>query len=372
MIIAVNTRLRKETQPEGYESFVFETLKRLTEKFSQHQFIFISDRPCDKGFIFAKNVTQIIARPGIKNSLQLQYWFNYKIPAVLRRHKADVFLSMEGICSIRTKKPQCLLLSDLCFIRHPLLLKKSQAGFYKKFTAAFLLKAKSIATLSAYSKSVLIDQYKLSTDDVDVITPGIDVIFKPLGLDEKEINKERYAVGKEYFLFSGNSNLHSNIINLLKAFSIFKQRQKSNMLLLIAGNPDESFTKDLNTFKYKNEVIVLADLSKEELAKITASAYALVYPVLYSDLALPPLQAMQCGVPVIAAYTGALRSICGNAALYVNPDDFKDIAENMMLVFKDEDKAKELVKAGKAISAKYHWDKTAGLLMQSILKAYNS
>ena len=144
------------------------------------------------------------------------------------------------------------------------------------------------------------------------------------------------------------------------------------MLLLIAGNADESFKKELKTYKFRNEVLLLENMAKEDLAKITAAAYAMVYPALYTDLALPPLQAMQCEVPVVAASAGALPSICGNAALYADPGDFKDIAENMMLVFKDEDRAKELVMAGKALLQQYQCDRSADMLMRSILKAINN
>ena len=98
----------------------------------------------------------------------------------------------------------------------------------------------------------------------------------------------------------------------------------------------------------------------------------MVYPVFYDSLAIAPLQAMQCEVPVVSSNTGALRELCGDAALYFNPEDFKDMAEKMMLVFKDENKAKELVRAGKIQSQRYDWDKTADLLWQSLLKAINS
>jgi glycosyltransferase involved in cell wall biosynthesis len=372
MTIAVNTRLRADEQPEGYENFMFEYLNRLTKKYTEHQFLFIFDKPYAESLVFSKNVTPLIAGPDTKNNLRLQYWFNYKVPAVLRRYKADVFVSMDGICSMRTKKPQCLLIPDLRFINDPSLLKKSRAGFYQKFMPSFLLKAKSILTVSAFSKSVIADQYKIDTDKIEVLNYGIDELFKPLGPDEKEIIKETYSKGKEYFLFSGNINPVSNTINLLKAFSFFKKRQKSNMQLLIAGSPDEIFTKDLKTYKFRDEVIIMDNLKKEELAKITAAAYAMVHPVVYTDTAFSPLQAMQCNIPVVCSNTGALPSICVKAALYCNPQEFQDIAENMMLLFKDEDKVKELVNAGKDVVKQYHWEQTTEVFMQSILRAYNN
>jgi glycosyltransferase involved in cell wall biosynthesis len=372
MIIAVNTRLNKETQPEGYEDFMFSILGQLAVQFPQQQFLFISDAPFNLETEFAKNVQLVVAGPKTGNSLRLQYWFNYKIPALLRKHKADVFLSMEGICSLRTKIPQCLLIPSVSFLQAPLLMKKGHARFYKKFTSAFLAKAKAIATVSEYSKKILVDKYNLNSGDVTVVHPGIDKIFQPVGWEEKELIREKYADGKAYFICSGGISQLSNLINLLKAFSFFKKRQKSNMMLLIAGNTDEAFKKELKTYKFRDQVQLLESLDKAELAKITAAAYALVYPVLYADFAIAPLQAVQCQVPVLLSNAGALLSIFGDSALYINPDDFKDIAEKLMLVYKDEGKANELVKAGNELLLQYQPDKTADLLMQCIQQAINS
>jgi glycosyltransferase involved in cell wall biosynthesis len=368
MIIAVNTRLNKEMQPEGYKAFLFSILDYVTAKFPQHQFLYIFDGPYDQKMVFAKNVLPIIAGPKTNHSLRLQYWLNYKIPALLRKHKAAVFLSLEGICSLRTKIPQYLLISDLGFLQSPPLIKKTQTRFYKKYTAAFLAKAKAVATVSEYSKNVIADHYKIAADNIAVVHPGVDGIFKPLGWEEQEIIKEKYADGKAYFLCGTNSNL----INLLKAFSFFKKRQKSSMLLLITGNTDENFKTAFKSYKLRNEVKLLEDLDKAELAKITASAYAMVYPVLYDDIALPALQALTCNVPVITSDTEPMPSVFGEAALYFNPENFEDIAQKMMLIFKDEEKAKELVKAGNELMKQYQLDKNADLLMQCILKAANS
>lgn len=354
-------------QPEGYETFLFTMLDHLAGKFPQHQFLYIFDKPYPAKLTFQKNVSPIVAGPKTSNSLRIQYWFNYKIPAVLRKHKADVFVSMEGICSLRTKLPQFLLVSDLSFLQSSSSTKKTAARFYKKYMPAFLAKAKVIAAVSAYSKKAISDQYKIAADNITVIHPDVDKIFKPLEWQEQESIREKYAEGKSYFLCNTNSNL----INLLKAFTFFKKRQKSSMLLLIAGNTDENFKKELKTYKLRSEVILLEYLDNAELSKITASAYAMVQPVLYDDIALPALQALQCQVPLVISETGSLPAIFGDAALYVNPESFEDIAQKMMLVFKDEEGAKGLVKAGNELMTQYRLDKNADLLMQCILNAAN-
>lgn len=372
MIIAVNTRFLDAGSTEGSGNYIFECLSRLTEKYPQHQFLYLFDKPYSEDLAFKKNVIPVVTGPVTKNTLLWQYWFNYKIPAVLHKYKANVFISMDGICSLRTQVPQFLLVQDLSFIPFPQFFKKAQARFFRKFTPGFLAKAKCIATVSQFSRSVITDRYNIPSDKINVIYGGVDEIFKPVRLEEKEIIKEKYSDSKEYFLCPGSTKHQYNLVGLLKAFSFFKKRQKSNMILIIAGKPDEQFNTDLKTFKYRNEVRVLENPEKKVLAKITAAAYAIVYPVLYDDFARYPLQAMQCEVPVITSNTGALPELCGDAALYFDPGDVKDFAEKMMLVFKDEHIAKELVKAGKIQVQLYQWDKTADLLWRSVLKAINN
>lgn len=372
MIIAVNSRFLREAQPDGLGNFITECFSRLAIKYPQHQFIYIFNKPIDNSLNFSKNVTVVTAGPEIKNTLLLQYRLNYKIPALLRKYKAEVFVCMDGMCSLRTKIPQCMLVHDLSFLQYPGLIKKSQVQFLKKFTTRFLAKAKSIITVSQFHRSLIIDQFKTEIGRIDTIYPGINKIFGPVSFEEREVTKEKYAAGKEYFLSIGSTDLSGNLVNLLKAFSFFKKRQKSNMMLLIAGKAGEQFKQELRTFKFRNEVKLLEDLSDEETAKLTAAAYAMVHPVFYDAFATAPLEAMQCKVPLLCSNTGTLTEFFGDAALYFNPDDFKDMAEKMMLVFKDEDMAKELVKAGEIQCRRYHWDKTAGLLWQSILKAIDS
>lgn len=367
MIIAVNTGFPGESQ-QGDE-FIFQCLVRLAKKNPQQQFICFFNTRFNRDLFSAKNIIVVITGPGTKNTVLKKYWYDYKLPALLKKYKADVLVSMNGICSLRTKLPQLLLVPGLSFLERPHLLKRSQVRFLKKYTPLFLSKAKKIICTSGFNKSALVDRYKIRADKIEVVYSGIDEIFNPVAQQEKETIKEKYAEGREYFL----SHSSGNGINLLKAFSFFKKRQKSNMmLLLITGKADKPFKEELKNFKFRNEVRLIEDPSKEVRSKITAAAYAIVHPVFYDALAITPLQAMRCEVPVVCSNAAPLPELCGNAALYFSCDHFEDMAEKMMQVFKDEDRTKELVKAGKTRSQLYHWDKTTGLVWQSILNTFNN
>ena len=161
-------------------------------------------------------------------------------------------------------------------------------------------------------------------------------------------------------------------MNLLKAFSVFKKRQQTNMKLVLTGRlawKYETFTKSLKSYKYRNDVVMTGYMEEEEIVKIIGSAYCLVYPSLLEGFGVPVLEAMQSGVPVITSVNSSMQEIANDASLYVDANSFTDIAEKMMMVYKDENLRKLLTEKGYLTNRRYSWDTTADLLWKSILKA---
>ncbi|MBK6937308.1 MAG: glycosyltransferase [Chitinophagaceae bacterium] len=226
MVIAVNTRFLLADYLEGYGYFIYETFNRIVKNNPQHQFIFIFDRPYDKRFVFASNVSAVITGPPARHPLLWKLWYDLKVPAVLRKYKADVFVSCDGFCSLRTKVPQCLVVHDLSFLHFPSFIRKSHLLYYKRNTPKFLKMAKVIATVSAFSKSDLISTYGLESPKVNIVYSAAKDIFTPITATEKKLIKEKYTDGKEYFLYTGSVHPRKNLMNLLKAFSLFKKGSK--------------------------------------------------------------------------------------------------------------------------------------------------
>jgi glycosyltransferase involved in cell wall biosynthesis len=134
---------------------------------------------------------------------------------------------------------------------------------------------------------------------------------------------------------------------------------------------NDTLAENLKTYKYKGDVIMTGYVAETELVNLLASAYCLVYPSLYEGFGVPPLEAMQCNVPVITSQSSSMQEICGDAALYADPQNYTDIADKMMQVYKDETLRNELIKKGRDMCKKYSWDKTAELLWQTIIKTVN-
>ena len=374
MKIAVNTRFLLKEYLEGYGYFIYETFKRITAAHPEHEFIFIFDRPYDQRFVFGSNAKAVVTGPPARHPLLWKLWYDIKIPALLRKYKADVFVSCDGFCSLGTKVPQCLMVHDLAFLHYPSLIPKSHLLYYKRYTPKMLAKAKAITTASAFSKNDIIDQYVVSADKINVVYNAAKEIFEPLTDEEKQATKAKYTGRKEYFIYAGAIHPRKNLVNLLKAFSLFKKRQQSSMKLVLTGRlawKYDSFVKNLKTYKYRDDVVMTGYVGEEEIKKLIGSAYAMVYPSLFEGFGVPVLEAMQSDVPVITSLNSSMQEIAKEAALYADPESPADIAENMMLLYKDEKLRKQLIEKGRVTGKQYSWEQSAEHLWQSIEKAMN-
>ena len=372
MRIAVNTRFLIPGQMEGYGYFTQEVFLLLAQTHPHHQFIFFFDQPFDAGIVFPSNVTPVVLLPKAEHAISFRWWFDVKIPLALKKYKADVFVSPDGFCSLLTSVPQVLVTHYLAFLHYPKFTPKNRRLFFKRYTPKFLKKASVIATLSDYAKNDIIETYSIPPEKVLVVHAAAKSIFKPVEWDERQEIKEQYADGCEYFVFVGGIHPLKNVLNLLKAFSLFKKRQQSNMKLIIAGRMAwdlDEVTEKMKTFKYRHDVKITGYLPEEKLIKVVAGAYAMVYPVYLQGFGVPILEAMQCDVPVITSNTSSLPEVGGEAALYADPANAAEIADKMKMIYTNENIRTQLVEKGRENVLKYSWQKTAELMWQAIEKA---
>lgn len=362
MRIAVNAIFLQKNRLEGYGHYAKELLSRMVQQHPEHEFIFLFDRPFDPGFLFGPNVQGIVVSPPARHALSFYYWYTIKAPLALRRLKPDIWLQPYGFCSLFSAIPQVLWVHDLAFRHYPQYIAWHHRLFYRLFTKRFLHKAARVLTVSEFSRQDILQQYHLPEEKIGIAYGAARGDFQPLNWQDKEQVKDSYADGREYFLFIGGVHPRKNLMNLLKAFSLFKKWQHSNMKLLIAGRlawQYDDLLARLKTYKYREDVVLLDYVPDEQLAKITAGAYALVYPSLLEGFGLPIIEAMQAEVPVICSNTSSMPEVGGEAALYADPNNPDAIAKQMLSLYKDETLRNTLIAKGKEQASRFSWNTTA-------------
>ncbi len=106
-------------------------------------------------------------------------------------------------------------------------------------------------------------------------------------------------------------------------------------------------------------------VGERDRSDLLAGATVFVYPSVYEGFGFPPLEAMQCGVPVVAGDAGALPEVLGDAALLVPPTDEGALADAIR-VFADPDTPQRAIHIdrGRARVGRYDWDSTATRMVE--------
>ncbi len=374
MNIAVNTRLLLDNRLEGIGWFTFETLKRMVVGHPEHTFYFIFDRPYHKKFVFSDNVVPVVVGPQARHPLLFFLWFEFSVPRVLKKIKADMLLSPDGYGSLRCRMPQLLVMHDLNFEHYPKDLPWIISRYYRYFFPRFARKATRIATVSEFSKKDIQSTYGIAADCIDVVYNGVNENFAPITAEQKNIVKERYTLGCDYFVYIGALLPRKNVKNLFLAYDMFRQQHRRNIKLLMVGarmwwTPDMESV--LNGLEYKNDIFFTGRIDSGGLKDVLGAALALTYVSYFEGFGIPILEAFRCEVPVITSEVTSMPEVAGGAALLVNPQQPESISEAMNQIAADEDLRQSLIAKGRQRCAGFSWNRTATLLWQSIEKIIN-
>jgi glycosyltransferase involved in cell wall biosynthesis len=376
LIIAVNTRLLLKGRLEGIGWFTYETLKRITKSHPEHHFIFIFDRSYDPEFIFSDNITPVVIGPQARHPVLYYLWFEFSIPRILKKYKADLFLSQDGYLSLRAKTPSLDVIHDLNFEHYPIDLPWLVRKYYTYFFPRFAQKASRIATVSKFSALDLIKQYNILEDKLDVVYDGANEKFRPLDELEKQLALQRFTNGKPYFVFVGALHPRKNLANLFKAFDLFIRKSgKENFALLVVGVKKwwtPAIEEAYEGMTYKDNVFFAGRLNDFDLNLAVGAAFATTYVSYFEGFGIPIVESFRCGTPVITSNVTSMPEIAGEAALKCDPFNPEDIANAMLTLANDPILRDSLIIKGHARQELFTWDKTAELLWNSIKKILDS
>jgi glycosyltransferase involved in cell wall biosynthesis len=373
--IAVNTRLLLPDKLEGIGWVAYETLKRITRAHPEHEFFFIFDRQWDERFIFSDNVTPIKTGPQARHPFLYYLWFEHSIPRVLKKIKADLFLSPDAYLSIRTKVPSIPIFHDLNFEHYPRDLPFLERKYYRHFFPKYAHKAERIVTVSEFSKKDIVNLYDVSPDKIEVVYNGVNEDFIPLDKHIKEETRQKLTEGLPYFIFVGALHPRKNLSRLFRAFDYFKEQHRTDIKLLVVGNK-KYWTKDIRDsfdgMKYKDEVVFSGRMTSEDLHRAVASALAMAYVSYFEGFGLPIIEAFCCETPVITSNVTSMPEVAGDAALLVDPFSVKSIAEGLEKVALDPEMRKDLVEKGKTRRELFTWKRSAEQLWSVVENVLNN
>jgi glycosyltransferase involved in cell wall biosynthesis len=187
-----------------------------------------------------------------------------------------------------------------------------------------------------------------------MIMPVTDRTVMELSWTAAESVKTQYTGGRGFFLFTGDISEEHQLIDLLKAFAVFKKWQQSNMQLVIAGSRTgwtDTLEEKLKTYKFRADTVLLTGLSHDDTARLVAASYAMVYPSSPAVFPIGLLWGIQSGKAVIAGRHD-INTRLTDAALWVAPTA-EDFGKAMIQLYKDENQLQALAQQAKNEAVQY-------------------
>lgn len=373
MKIAVNTRLLLKDRLEGIGWFSHESLRRIVQQHPEHQFYFLFDRPYDESFVYANNVTPMVAYPQARHPYLWYLFFEWGIPCQLSKIKPDLFLSTDGWIPLHLKNiPVVDVIHDLNFEHHPEFITKSAVlRYYNRFFHRFAQRTDRIATVSEYTRQDIQNLYGIPAERIDVVYNGCNEMFAPLSQSEQQEVRNSFSQGCEYFLFVGLIHPRKNLANIFRAFDAFKERESCDAKLVVVGDKkwwEGEIADAYGAMLHQKDLILMGRQSMDVLCKLYASARALVYASLFEGFGIPIVEAFNAETAVITSNVTSMPEVAGDAATIVDPNSAEQIANAMQMLWKDDAKRNQLIENGRERRNLFGWQQTADRLWQTIEK----
>lgn len=209
---------------------------------------------------------------------------------------------------------------------------------------------------------------------IKVIPIGIEhnIFFPIIDLDSDVVEISPFAINRPYFIYSSRlSDTSKKHLELIKAFTLFKERTGLPHRLVLAGGEGEC-SKIINDAivnnPYSSSILVTGFFPHQNVAKLYASATACIFPAVNEGVGLAVLESMACGIPVLCSDKGALKELCKDVPIYFNSDNIEQIADSMKLIVENNDlykqKALSCIERAKCFS----WEKNINSTLE-VLKS---
>ena len=299
---------------------------------------------------YLPNVKSHLIEPPKKNRLTAYRYQRFVLPGLVRDMNADLLIEANGI-SFRTKKvPQIVLLDERQTYKSKNLIDKMTFPVSLKY-------AGKVVSFSKITERGWTKKYPDYAQKSIKLHYAASNHFYLHDLEEIQKVKDSYTDTRAYFTWFCDETNAALWEEVLKAFSLFKKWQHSQMkLVIICYTGMHNIQQKLKNYKHKDDVVLVDSPLELISSKIIAASYAMLYPAKLTNITLPVLQAINCNTPVIVCKSVAVATTVEEAFYWTEEPEHQSLSKQMILCYKNEEFRRDIINAAIKVGEKYAYE----------------
>lgn len=276
----------------------------------------------------------------------LDSWFLSR--ALNKSNRYDLFFSPGYNAPLFCPSPFVFTIHDLGHIYCPENSSLAIKLYYATIMKQACYRAEKILTVSEFTRAQIIKWSGVSPNKVFNVGCGVDPAYQPKG--------SKYELAFSYLLCVSNRKRHKNEFRVVEAFA--KADVDRRLHLVFTAAPTADLARLIERLQLGERVNFVGLVPEEKLPSLYRGAKALVFPSLYEGFALPVLEAMACGTPVVTSNVAAMPEVAADAALLADPTSVEQIARAMEQIVCDDSLRTQLREKGLHRAGQFSWTNT--------------
>jgi len=292
------------------------------------------------------------------------------------------FLSFPSRDLLPTKTQRVITIYDLIPIKFPEFFTASQIDLINRAFSKIDADQDWVACISESTRNDFLDFFDGSFDDSRVIVTPLAASEKFYPVKNRELIHSvlrRHGIPPEvpYLLSLCTLEPRKNLKAVISSFAkVVLESRNPDLNLVLVGvkgwKNKDIFDEIAKNPDLESRIFLTGFVPDQDLSPIYSGAQCFVYPSFYEGFGLPPLEAMQCGVPVITSNTSSLPEVVGDAGIMVRPDDLDGLCQAIHSVLADNLIRADMASKSLQRAQQFSWSKCADETVKLYKQAVSS
>lgn len=293
----------------------------------------------------------------------LRVWRTLRFPVEALVGRVDVYHGPVDYLPPSLFAKTVVTIHDLAYLRTPQSLWPELVGWLGMVLPRAAQRADAIITVSEYCKADIVESLGVPEEKVVVTYHGVHERFRRLATEDiDQAILLKYGITRDYLLFVGTLQPNKNLETLIAAYYHLRQAYRLQVALVIAGQKGwhyDGIYRKVQDLGLEQDVVFTGYVVDEDLPTLYNQAQLFVTAACFEGFGIPVIEAMACGVPVVASKAAALQEVVADAGLLAAPLSIPELTEAMARALTDTTLRQDMIARGYVRAQQFTWERTA-------------